>query len=192
MAKARADRPTLGDKERALWSHATRDATPLKRARKILPPEPGPVPNGQGAAVGAGQLRPVTGSSRVKAAPIVERTPLPELAPGAAPGVDRSTAEKLRRGDLAIEGRLDLHGHTQDEAHAALVSFVESARRSRKRCLIVITGKGGIGRQTGVLRAAVPRWLNGEPMRRHILAFASAQPKHGGAGALYVLLRRQR
>jgi DNA-nicking Smr family endonuclease len=192
VAKARADRTALGDEERALWSHATRDATPLKRSRNIAPSKPGPAPGGCAPAAGAGKLRPAAAPSRIKSPPVAEKTPLPELAAGSAPGVDKSTAEKLRRGEFAIEGRLDLHGHTQDEAHVALVSFVERAWRSRKRCLIVITGKGGVGRQTGVLRAALPRWLNGEPLRGHILAFASAQPKHGGAGALYVLLRRQR
>ncbi|HYB11116.1 MAG TPA: Smr/MutS family protein [Alphaproteobacteria bacterium] len=190
MAKAKGDHPSLEDKDHALWSRAMRGTTPLKRQKP--PSKPESAPGGRRATAVGEDRRPAAVSSGKKAGPGGTQPPLPELAPGAAAGVDRSTTDKLRRGGFPIEGRLDLHGHTQEEAHAALVSFVENAHLSGKRCLIVITGKGGVGRQSGVLRGAVPRWLNSEPMRRRILAFASAQPKHGGGGALYVLLRRQR
>jgi DNA-nicking Smr family endonuclease len=60
------------------------------------------------------------------------------------------------------------------------------------RTVLVITGKGGFGDARGVLREAVPRWLNEGDLRPRVLSCAWAQPKHGGAGALYVLLRRQR
>ncbi|HEX7970035.1 MAG TPA: Smr/MutS family protein, partial [Stellaceae bacterium] len=100
-------------------------------------------------------------------------------------------AERLRRGELGIEARLDLHGMTQEEAHRALDDFLACAQHAGRRCVLVITGKGGAGRG-GILRSAVPRWLNEAPNRARLLAFAAAQPKHGGAGALYLLLRRRR
>ena len=129
---------------------------------------------------------------RLAAAPAKRASSLPPLAPGESPGVDRRTAEKFRRGQLAIEARLDLHGMTQAEAHRALASFIHASHDSGRRKVLVITGKGGFGDARGVLREAVPRWLNASDLRPRVLSCAWAQPKHGGAGALYVLLRRQR
>ena len=81
---------------------------------------------------------------------------------------------------------------TQDEAHQALDRFVADAHEEGRRVLLVVTGKG-LGRaEGGVLRAAVPRWLEEGPCRPKVLAHAPARPKHGGAGALYLLLRRRR
>ena len=109
------------------------------------------------------------------------------------PGVDRRSAERLRRGERRIDARLDLHGMTQDEAHRALDAFLARAEHAGWRCVLVITGKGRPGTSAGgVLRAAVPRWLNEAPHRARLLAIAAAQPKDGGAGALYLLLRRRR
>ncbi len=124
------------------------------------------------------------------------RPPLPVLHPGAAPGVDRATAARLRKGEIAIDATLDLHGLTQKEAHSALLAQIARSHALGQRCILVITGKGGkqdgSGRETGVLRASAPRWLNEPPVRAHVLAFAAARPRHGGEGALYVLLRRTR
>ena len=119
-------------------------------------------------------------------------SPPPELSHGSIAGLDKRTGERLKRGKLPIEGRLDLHGMTQVEAHQALSGFISGQRVAGKRCVIVITGKGSYRGGGGVLKDAVPRWLNEPALRDHILAFNHAQPRHGGAGALYVLLRRMR
>jgi DNA-nicking Smr family endonuclease len=103
-------------------------------------------------------------------------------------GIDRASAERLKRGQQKVEARLDLHGMTQDEAHRALLGFIRAGRAAGKRCVLVITGRGRIG--GGVLKAAVPRWLDEAEFRPHLLAIAPAQPRDGGAGALYVMLRR--
>lgn len=79
---------------------------------------------------------------------------------------------------------------TQDAAWRRLVSTIERAHRDGKRALLVITGKGSSG--GGVLRTTVPRWLTEAPLKPLVLAHAPAQPKDGGSGALYVLLRRKR
>jgi len=97
----------------------------------------------------------------------------------------------MKRGEMEIDGRLDLHGMTQDVAHATLLAFVTRAYDSGRRCLLVITGKGN-REGTGVLRANVPRWLNQSPCRERILGFSHARPQHGGEGALYVLIKRRR
>jgi DNA-nicking Smr family endonuclease len=106
--------------------------------------------------------------------------------------VARRQAERLRRGLLPIEGRLDLHGHRQDEAERELADFLARAQAADKRCVLVVTGKGSGKAEAGVLRRMVPLWLNRPPNRARILAFAQAQPKDGGLGALYLLLKRRR
>ena len=118
---------------------------------------------------------------------------LPELRHDFAPGVDKRTVDRMRRGQLRVEGRIDLHGLTREGAHRALIGFLTRASDEGRRCVIVITGRGARSEDgTGILRASVPRWLNEAPLRGAILAFCQAQPKDGGAGALYVLLRRKR
>jgi DNA-nicking Smr family endonuclease len=116
---------------------------------------------------------------------------LPELRHDAQPGLDKRTAARLRRGQLPIEARIDLHGLTQDEADRALTAFLAASRGAGRRCVLAITGKGlGPDGSVGVLRAAVPGWLNRVGNRRHVLAFRHAQPRDGGEGALYILLKR--
>jgi DNA-nicking Smr family endonuclease len=105
-------------------------------------------------------------------------------------GIDRANAERLKRGKHKVEARLDLHGLTQEEAHRALASFIRGARAGGKRCVLVITGRGRAS--GGILKAAVPRWLDEPELRPHVLAIAAAQPRDGGSGALYVMLRRTR
>jgi DNA-nicking Smr family endonuclease len=107
-------------------------------------------------------------------------------------GIDRSNAERLKRGLHTIEAQLDLHGMTQAEAHRELVAFITRSRAAGHRCVLVITGRGFGPNGPGVLKSSVPRWLEEPELRSHILAAASAQPRHGGAGATYLLLRRSR
>jgi DNA-nicking Smr family endonuclease len=118
---------------------------------------------------------------------------LPELAAGAPVGLDKRTAQRLRRGQLAIEARLDLHHMTQAEAHQALIGFIEDSVAAGRRTVLVITGKGlkPTG-EVGVLRTRVPHWLNQPAVRSRIVAFCEAAPKDGGAGALYLRLKKFR
>jgi DNA-nicking Smr family endonuclease len=109
---------------------------------------------------------------------------LPELTPGTANGVDLRTVRKLKRGKMSVGARLDLHGHTQDQAFTALARFLETSQAMATRTVLVITGK------SGVLRQQVPRWLNGPPNRARVLSFTAARPNDGGDGALYILLRK--
>jgi DNA-nicking Smr family endonuclease len=167
--------------DRALWRRTMRDVTPLAPGRPARPPEETDDPRVEPAR-----------SHRLVPAPVKRAASLPPLAPGDSPGVDRSTAEKFRRGQLAVQARLDLHGMTQEQAHRTLVGFIRRGHEDGLRTVLVITGKGGFGDARGVLRDAVPRWLNESDLRPRVLSCAWAQPKHGGAGALYVLLRRLR
>lgn len=118
--------------------------------------------------------------------------PQPELTHGSRAGVDRRRAERLSRGKLPIEATLDLHGLRQGEAHRRLEHFLADSQAAGRRCVLIVTGKGLHKEDGGVLRANVPRWLNEAPNRARVLSFDYAQQKHGGTGALYVLLRRKR
>lgn len=119
----------------------------------------------------------------------------------AATGLDRKTSDKLRRGQMPIEGRLDLHGLRYEQAKAALLRFIDMSHASQKRCLLVVTGKGARGQgqdqpwyeqEPGILKRHLPQWLSEPGMSAKILAVEPAQPKHGGEGAFYILLRRDR
>jgi DNA-nicking Smr family endonuclease len=109
-------------------------------------------------------------------------------------GVDAATVRRIKRGQLAVSARVDLHGMTQAEAYRELVEFIEHASSQNKRLVLVITGKGrrSESRESGVLKAMLPRWLNLPELRSNILAFDTAQIMHGGSGAFYILLKRNR
>jgi DNA-nicking Smr family endonuclease len=112
------------------------------------------------------------------------------LSHGSAAGLDKRTLGRLRRGMLPIEGTIDLHGMTRAEAYRSLHQFIALSQERGRRCILVITGKGS--HSEGVLRTAVPHWLNLPDTRSLVLAFAYATAAHGGVGALYVLLKRRR
>ncbi len=169
----------LSREDIALWRKVTARDQPMAERDALEPaPEP-PAP--------ARRVAPAT-------PPADAREPdLPDIAVGRAPGLDKRSAQRLKRGQLAVEDHIDLHGMTQTQAHRALSGFIAGAQADGKRCVLVITGKGSRpDGATGVLRDMAPRWLNEPPNRARVLALHTAQPKHGGAGAYYVLLKRQR
>ncbi|MBK1735889.1 hypothetical protein CKO15_11495 [Halorhodospira abdelmalekii] len=103
------------------------------------------------------------------------------------PGVQRRVIQRLRRGHYSPEAHLDLHGQTRRQAHASLSGFLKAAQQRGIRCVRIVHGKGRGSRSgTSVIKSAVDGWLR---RRDEILAFASAPPRDGGTGALYVLLR---
>jgi DNA-nicking Smr family endonuclease len=183
-----ARRP-ISEEERALWELIARTATPLRRRRKSepkpLPPPESPAPKLARAKTKVPPPQPP--------APVAPPPARPhELTHGHAIGIDKRQADRFRRGKTPIEGKIDLHGRTQQEAHDDLHHFLARAHAAGKRMVLVITGKGITGAKTGVLRENVPRWLNEPSLRRHVLAFDYAEPQHGGQGALYVLLKRKK
>jgi len=113
--------------------------------------------------------------------------------------MDQKTYGKLKRGKVVPEARLDLHGMTMDQAHPALMGFILRAHAQGKRLVLVITGKGKsrdeggpIPVRQGVLRHTVPQWLSSPPLAQAVLQITEAHISHGGGGAYYVYLRRQR
>ena len=114
-----------------------------------------------------------------------------EFIEGAAPGIDARLLRSLRRGDFSVQGRLDLHGMTQTEAKEAVDRFLADSRRTGKRCVLIVHGRGLNSKdQIPVLKERLREWLNQKRIGKMVLAFATARPQDGGAGALYVLLRR--
>lgn len=116
-------------------------------------------------------------------------------APPSLARLDDRTKRRLVRGSVAIDERLDLHGMTQDAAHSALRHFLVTARMRGARIVLVITGKGRGGpaaevHERGVLRRSVPHWLADASLRSIVVGFEEAHLAHGGAGAIYVRLRR--
>ena len=125
------------------------------------------------------------------AAPRLFEKPVTRRADRTGPvDIDRRTWQRLHRGEMVVESRLDLHGLTQIVAYDRLAAFIDHAWRVGSRCVLVITGRGP--GDVGVLRTMTPRWMDEMPMRDKVLAYAQAKTHHGGAGALYVLIRRQR
>lgn len=182
MKRRSADRT---DQDRHLWHSLTRQVEPLK-GRMHLAQRPAPSP------------RQIEVSPRPFSPPPsgLCKAPLPGLQSvghnSGTAGLDASTEKKFRAGKMPIDARLDLHGMTQAEAHRAAIRLVTRAYNTNKRCLLIITGKGGFGEGRGVLRRALPLWLEDSEIRPMILSLSPARVPHGGTGAYYVLLRRKR
>lgn len=198
-------RPPTPD-ELELFGRVMADTEPLKRRRRRpakpaeTPPAPAAAPPPASASDSTGRAAPLP--TPPPAGKPAAPTALSEHGHGAAPGIDRRTQLRLKRGQLPIEARIDLHGLTREKAHAGLNRFLARQVDLGRRCVLVITGKGrpdwqqpawGSGeREVGVIRRALPGWLDDHPNKQRVLAFVPAQPQDGGTGAWYVLLRRQR
>lgn len=114
-----------------------------------------------------------------------------EFIEGWITGFDHGIVRRLRRGDFAVQGHLDLHGLTKDEAKLAAERFLKESRERGKRCVLLVHGRGLHSKdQVPVLKEALKRWLATARFGKHVLAFATARPNDGGAGAVYVLLRK--
>lgn len=166
----------LSEEEQALWQAESALARPLVVAHV---PKPKPV----------------------HAIKIQHDTELSHSFHNAAPlaALEKRMKQKLLRGRIEVDAKLDLHGYFQEEAHDRLISFLIEAQRRQNRIVIVVTGKGnvapGSGAQfgegrTGVLRRLVPQWLRAAELRGLVIGFEEAGPAHGGSGALYVRIRR--
>jgi DNA-nicking Smr family endonuclease len=114
-----------------------------------------------------------------------------EFIEGRVAGIDPALVRKLRRGEFAVQGHVDLHGLTRDEAKREVEGFLRASRNAGKRCVLVVHGRGLHSKDhLPVLKDALRTWLSTARFSRHVLAFATARPVDGGAGAIYVLLRR--
>lgn len=176
----------LSQDERVLWSTVIRSIAPLRDGVREPDIE----------IELAEQPRPAGRKARPSAAPAKSASspPPPQLAPQLTP-LGRRMRRSVARGKEAIDARLDLHGLTQSEAHAALLRFLRQASAREARLVLVITGKGMRGEgagERGVLKRQVPHWLALPEFRSLVIGFEDAGVRHGGEGAMYVRLRRVR
>ena len=174
------------DEDQILWQHVTKRITPLQSRSRLIPSSSSvkkqAYPTKSAAKISTKPSLPVGSSTKI----LNPLLPI-DLRKGDRAGLDGRTRRRLSRGDVPIDRRLDLHGHTAARAEIKLQRFIEDASYAGCRCVLVITGKGA-----GVLKGHVPRWLKESPLSGLVLALAEARPADGGSGAFYVLLRRRR
>jgi len=183
-------RRSLSEEDRALWEGVAKQVKPLRkkpRAVKAHSAKPHPAMSAAEPATPkpAPPPRPIASAPLPKPA----KPPAPPLVP-----LGRRERSRLSRGHNEIDARLDLHGMTQSRAHHALQLFLQRAHSEGLTFVLIITGKGKVGSESerGVLRRQVPHWLNLPEFRPFVVGFEEAHIGHGGAGALYVRIRRAR
>lgn len=169
----------LSDGERILWREITRSIAPL---RPLTPEE---IETAADARAPAPSIAAPPRSARPQ-----PQRPKTEAPPPLA-ALGRRAKQRVARGRDPIDGRLDMHGLTQAEAHDALLHFLHAAQARGARLVMVITGKGR-GGEGGVLKRQVPLWLALPEFRAMIVGFEDAHQRHGGEGALYLRLRKGR
>lgn len=165
----------LGPDEKAIWSRVAATVRPLT-GRRIRPPA-------QPRLLAIQPSEPVAPktSRAVMATPVTTAT------------LDGGWDRRARQGQVTPDRSIDLHGLTVAAAHAQLADAVERASTGGLRVLHVVTGKGGgTGEGRGILRASLANWLDTPRLRPYVAALRPAHPRHGGAGAWYVILRRRR
>jgi DNA-nicking Smr family endonuclease len=183
-------RRQLSEEEEALWAGFARAIKPLKAAK----PGAKTTPKSSATPPAASTTPP----SQIRSQPVTPREtprPSPPLAP-----LGRRLKQRVARGREPIDARLDLHGMTQQQAHAALLRFLHRAQADGVKTALVVTGKGlrrsssgaeyDADSRPGVLKRQVPMWLALPEFRLLVVGFDDAHVGHGGEGALYVRLRR--
>jgi DNA-nicking Smr family endonuclease len=168
----------LSDDELEVWTTVTRSIKPLKKPRRVAKAEPPVAPPSR-------KIAPKATVSKPQPTPTRE-TPKPAAVVLKTASLTRREKQRASRGHDAIDARLDLHGHTQSEAHSALLRFLRRASAGEMRLVLVITGK------SGVLRQQVPMWLGTAEFRTLIISTGAAAITPGGDGALYIRIRRGR
>lgn len=180
----------LSPEEEGLWDRLRATVRPLRR-RKVAPPT---VRNEQQASARDIAEKPDAGLKRRSTTDPAGKT---ESGPPALAPLEEKTLRRLGRGLVEVDARIDLHGMRQERAFSTLASFLRHAQARGHRIVLVVTGKGRgeerpIGEGRGVLRHAVPEWLARDDLRAFVVGFEEAHRRHGGAGALYVRIRRRR
>lgn len=181
---------TADEEDAALFLQAMGDAAKIpEKATRVSPVVPRPadqVPLATEDAESMAQLAElVTGEGDFEVS--VDGS----FVEGAVKGFDPGVLRKLRAGEFSYQATVDLHGMTREQARPELERFVQQARVAGHRCVLVVTGQGLHSEdQVPVIKEHTQEWLTRGRPAKQVLAFCSALPRHGGAGALYVLLRR--
>ncbi len=193
-------RRQLSEEERALWTGFARSITPLRPGRKSAKSSNTTSVADDSLKKTSGRHEPVAESSAQHGFSRIAKSDLEAPSAKSFPlaPLGRRLRQRVARGREPIDARIDLHGLTQLEAHAALLRFLRRARAEGARIALVVTGKGSGNREDssaaerGILKRQVPMWLALPEFRQIVVGFEDAHAGHGGAGALYVRLRRER
>ena len=115
-----------------------------------------------------------------------------EYIEGSIKGFSRKQMKRLKRGQIPVQDHIDLHGMTRQEAEKEVKAFILRSHRLGLRCVLIVHGRGlNSPESLPVLKEGLPRWLRSGPVKKIVLAFATARPYDGGTGAVYVLLKRR-
>jgi DNA-nicking Smr family endonuclease len=181
----------LSEEERVLWESVAQQTKPLRKKPRLAKTTHEPADETEAPPV----AKPAAAPPPIIHAKIV-RTAKPDVPPAPPPlaPLGRRERSQLSRGRKEIDARLDLHGMTQTRAHRVLTDFLHRAHADGLTFVLIITGKGKMGAESerGVLRRQVPQWLGLPEFRALVVGFEEAHIGHGGAGALYVRIRRVR
>jgi DNA-nicking Smr family endonuclease len=183
MKPRNSGRPrNLSGTDRVLWDHVKKSIKPLReKTAEMLPEDFAP----EEPPIRKKSSKPI--APRVVPAPSKTQS-YPPLVP-----IERRVKQRVARGSIPIDARIDLHGRTQREAHHALLGFLHRAQDNEATLVLVITGKGSAGDgERGVLKRQVPMWLAQPEFRAYVVGFESAHVSHGGEGALYIRMRKRR
>lgn len=188
----------LSEADRELWDKVLESVAPLK-PKRVRRPRLVHAPPPLAPTAEPPPPHPIPTALAPPAAHPPHEPEKPKRRPGPPPlqPLDRRTVARVVKGSIDIDARIDLHGMTQQEAHAALRRFLYTAQARGDRMVLVITGKGRPAtahyeHERGVLARVVPHWLEQPELRGVVLSRQLAHATHGGEGALYVRLRRQR
>ncbi len=131
-------------------------------------------------------------SNLVRGAVELDITFSDEYIEGSVKGFSRKMMKRLKRGQIPVQDHIDLHGMTRQEAEKEVKSFILRSHRLGLRCVLIVHGRGlNSPESLPVLKEGLPRWLRSGPVKKIVLAFATARPYDGGTGAVYVLLKRR-
>lgn len=174
-----------------LFTEAMKDVVPLADAGKKRVPPPSPAKRAPRFLAQEEQEVFTHLVDLVSGGGEFELTYSDEYVDGAIVGLSPKILKKLRRGEFSYQDYIDLHGLTRDQARDEVIRFVQESFARKSRCILVVSGRGLNSRdKQPVLKKGLVHWLTRSPLKRLILAFASARTYDGGAGAFYVLLRR--
>ncbi len=199
MSRKRRD---LSPEDREIWGRVVQTARPLKSVPVFRPEdapktEAAPQPPARQRAKLSGLVLKPQPAATPRAHDLAHS--LSEALARVPVQMDKRQFQRMSRGKLEPDARIDLHGMTLAQAHGALNGFILRAHAAGLRLVLVITGKGKttaddgpIPRRQGALKHDVPQWLRMAPLGPVVLEIREAHLRHGGAGAYYVYLRRAR
>ena len=175
---------TISEEDTNFWLDAVKDVAPQEQKQSVAPSSKTP--------------KIEIHEKRVYASKQEFTTYSKALEDNVFGGIDKATLRRFKREEFKVEAVLDLHGLNEEEAFEKVDTFIPQCYAAKKRCVIIITGKGGIHQQDdifaprGILKRSVPQWLNMPRLRSMILIYKNPSENLGGSGALYILLKRNK